>query len=122
MASEPSTFDKIKLVYVAVGTIVVGVVFVIGPGGLREEIPVHVPLGLGFVGLGVLMLLALVSVRVKSLFVGVVTGLFSAGGLFTAFYGDLNILHAGVIGVVSALAFPYAIVCLMSVFTGKDPT
>lgn len=122
MASDPSTLDRIKFVFGAMGTIIGGAVIASGPGTMPNDIPFHIPLGLTFIAVGVLMFVALFSTRVKSLLVGLVVGLFSAGGLFVAFAGNLNILHAWLVGIVSALASLYAVQCFVSVFTGKDST
>lgn len=122
MASQPSTLDKIKFAVGALGSIAAGLVIASGPGTLPEEIPYYVEIGMGFVGFGVLMLLALVSVRVKALLVAIVVGLVSAVALFAAFSGDLPIWQAALAGILGVVAGVYAIFCLIDTVKGIDPT
>ena len=122
MNNSPSTFDKIKYVFGILGTFLGGGVIIYGPGTMPQEIPYHVEIGWGFISLGVLMMLAMINVRVKSFLLAIVTGLFSTGAIFTGLYADLPIVQAAVIGILGVLGWGYVLLCFASIFTGRDPT
>ncbi len=121
MSQDLSTFDKIKLVFVALGTIGAGIFFANGPEDLRQEIPIHFELGVGFAAFGFLMLAALFSVRAKSLL------LFFAMSIFTALFGiaayNSDPTTLGFYGFsAGALMFGvWALWCFYAVFSGDDP-
>ena len=121
MSQGLSTFDKIKLVFGSLGTIAAGVFVAYGPEDLRQEIPIHFELGVGFVAFGLLMFAALFSVRAKSLLLffamSVLTGVFG----FAAYNTDPTTL--GFYGFCAgALLFGgWALWCFYAFFSGDDP-
>ena len=122
MASQPSVLDKVKMVFGSFGTLVGGGLIYWGPDGIAEEIPLHEPIGLAFIGVGVLMFLALFSARVRSFLKTLVVGIVSGAAIWTAWVGDsLPYWQRGLIGVLGVLALLYVFSCLIAVFTGKDP-
>lgn len=122
MAEKKSAYDWFKGLSVSLGTVALGIFVMFGPPDLREEIPRHVEFGLGIAAFGALFFAALFVTRAKSLLLSVVIGAFSAGAILAAFYGDLPLWQAALIGVTGFFSAIFAIACLVAVFTGEDPT
>ncbi len=122
MSEKRSAIDWFKGLVTSLGTIAVGVFIMYGPQDLRDEIPIHFELGLGFVAFGALFFAALFVTRAKSLLLGIVVGAFSAGAILVAIQGDLPLWQAGLIGITGVFSAIFAISCLIAVFTGDDPT
>jgi hypothetical protein len=112
-----------KAVCTALGTIGVGVlVAFFAPADLREEIPVHREVGLGFMVFGVLFSLALfcdtgpgsIGQRAKSLLLGVITAGFAPAAAISQLgpYGLVGYALAVLVGLFSLFA-------LWEVVTGK---
>ncbi len=116
-------FDRIKYLLVALGGAAVGGVVMFGPAELREEIPWHRELGMGFIAFAALMLAALFFVRAKALLLAIVSGLVAAGAIFTGAAGeDLATWQRGLFILLGAGGGIFAIACLVSVFSGEDPS
>jgi len=82
-------YGYIKAVFTAFGTIGVGTLIAFfAPQSLKEKIPIHRELGLGFMVFGALFVLALffdsgpesIGQRAKSLLLGAITGAFAVAG------------------------------------------
>ena len=113
----------IKAVLTAFGTIGVGALIAFfAPESLREEIPVHRELGLGFMVFGSLFALALfcdtgpgsIGQRAKSLLLGIITAAFAVGSAISQLgpYGLVGYGLALLVGLFSVFA-------LWEVVTGR---
>ncbi|MGB3624925.1 MAG: hypothetical protein WA989_03800 [Henriciella sp.] len=93
-----------------------------GPEEMREEIPYHFEIGLGFLAFAGLMLAALFSIRAKALLITIVSSLVAAGTLYAVGVADdwpvWQRVIFGVLGVAGAL---FAVFSFISFIRGEDP-
>ncbi len=106
---------RVKAIFVALGTIGVGAMIAFfAPPDLREEIPIHQEIGIGFMIFGGLFSLALfadtgpgsIGQRAKSLLLGVITGVLAVGCAISQLgpYGSVGYLFAVTSGLFSLSA------------------
>jgi len=116
-------FDRLKYVLVALGGAAAGAVIMFGPPELRAEIPWHRELGMVFIAFAALMLAALFFVRAKALLLAIVSAAIAAGAVFTGWAGeDLALWQRGLFVLLGAGGGIFALFCLISVFSGEDPS
>lgn len=110
----------IKYVIGAFTCIGAGVFIAFGPAGLEEETPYHLEIALIFFVWGVLLLLALFVVRIRSLLVSFITGIIAVVSGFLAYDVGPSSLQF-YISAVFAPVFAYVSVRhLWAVFSGDD--
>ena len=107
--------DYVKAVFTALGTIGVGALIAFfAPPDLREEIPIHQEIGIGFMIFGALFSLALfadsgpgsIGQRAKSLLLGLIAGALAVGCAISQLgpYGSVGYLLAATSGFFSLAA------------------
>ncbi|RKR02942.1 hypothetical protein C7435_0887 [Maricaulis maris] len=113
--------DRIGITLAGGALIAVGVVIRAGLLDIADRMPLHREIGTAFLALGVLTLLANVSVRVKSLVIILITGGWAAAAIWAAVtMGELFILQRGLIGLTGVLAAIFAISSIPKLVTGED--
>ncbi|OLF73003.1 hypothetical protein AWH62_08595 [Maricaulis sp. W15] len=116
-----SIMDRIGITLAGGALIAVGVVIRAGLLDIADRMPLHREIGTAFLALGVLTLLANVSVRVKSLVIILITGGWAAAAIWAAVtMSDLFILQRGLIGLTGVLAAIFAISSIPKLVTGED--
>ncbi|WP_121210193.1 hypothetical protein [Maricaulis maris] len=116
-----SIMDRIGITLAGGALIAVGVVIRAGLLDIADRMPLHREIGTAFLALGVLTLLANVSVRVKSLVIILITGGWAAAAIWAAVtMGELFILQRGLIGLTGVLAAIFAISSIPKLVTGED--
>lgn len=116
-----SFMDRIGITLSGACLIAVGVVVRGGFLGLAVPMPFHREIGTVVLALGVLVLLANVSVRVKSMLIIVIAGGWAAVAIWAAVSMDeLFALHRGFIGLTGVMAAIYAITAIPKLVAGED--
>lgn len=114
--------DKIKYFFVILAAFIGGAVIIAGPSGIRNEIPYHVEIGLGFIAFGCLAIAALMSVRAKGLMITLCTGSIGAGVLYAATVDDVSIWQRIIFGVLGSGTVLFAVFSLIHTVRGEDPS
>lgn len=116
-----SAFDKVKIFFGILGIVLGGGIFIAGPGTMSEEIPYHQEIGIAFILVGVLLVLALYSPWLKAFLGTLFIGAFALAAFFAASTsGDLTLKFFGfaAAGVVFGLIF---ITRVIDMLRGRDP-
>lgn len=122
MGPDLSLSDKIKLAIVALGVLAGAVLCFVGPPELREDVPYHRELGLGFGAFAVLIVLALFSVRAKAFLIFIiVTALALGEAVVTMTFPFPSWQFIG-LGIVTLLTACYAVFCFIDAVQGRDPS
>lgn len=116
-----SIMDRIGLILAGSALVTVGWVTREGVADIAARMPWHHEIGTTFLAIGVLTLLANVSVRAKSLVIIIITGGWAAAAIWAAItMDDLAILQRGLIGLTGALAAIFALTSIPKLVTGAD--
>lgn len=116
-----SLTDRIGLTLAGGALVAVGAAMHAGLLDIADRMPLHREIGTAFLALGVLSLLANVSVRVKSLVIILITGGWAAAAIWAAVTMDeLMLLHRGLIGLTGVMAAIFAITSIPKLVTGQD--
>ncbi len=113
--------DRIGLTLAGGALVSVGWVIREGIAGIAARMPWHHEIGTTFMAIGVLALLANVSVRAKSLVIIVITGGWAAAAIWAAVtMDDLIILQRGLIGLTGLFAAIFAFTSIPKLVSGED--
>ena len=122
MALKVTGFDKVKYGFMVIGTAAGGMLMMFGPQEMREQVPIHFELGVGFFVLSLLMIAALYSTRAKAFLVTLISGAVAAGVIFVAINAeDWPMWQRALFGLLGAGSALFAVFSLISVFRGEDP-
>lgn len=122
MEPDLSLSDKIKLAIVALGVLAGALLCFNGPAELREDVPYHRELGLGFGAFGVLIFLALFSVRAKAFLIFIVVTAITIGEAAVTMTFPFPSWQFIGLGIVTVLTACYAVFCLIDAVQGRDPS
>lgn len=112
--------DRIGLILAGSALVTVGWVTREGVADIAARMPWHHEIGTTFMAIGVLTLLANVSVRAKSLVIIIITGVAAAAIWAAITMDDLIILQRGLIGLTGVLAAIFALTSIPKLVTGED--
>lgn len=116
-----SILDRIGLTLAGGALVSVGWVIRDGIADIAARMPWHHEIGTTFMAIGVLALLANVSVRAKSLVIIIIAGGWAAAAIWAAItMADLIILQRGLIALTGVFAAIFALTSIPKLVTGAD--